>query len=248
MNRIFLTLILLLKITFVFCQEPKELSQPKLELVNGLLLISYNFPEEIDGLYIVSIESRNSKGDILNVSNITGDIGRGVKAGMGKRIIWDIYSDNPGFDDELSVRIFANSELRSYKKSGLLVRSVLWPGLGQTKISDKNFYWLTGLASYGCAAGAIILNLEASKSYDLYINADDKENVDKYFNNSSNQDRLSKILGWSAVGVWSVNIIWMSVMPDKRKIPGDNNKVNMAFNPYLWEGHNTALISLTVNF
>ena len=109
-------------------------------------------------------------------------------------------------DESISVRVIAELLPEYYSKSALLLRSTVWPGWGQTKIKNGKPYWLIGIASTACAAGAIIYNQQSINSYDDYKNEQDILEGEKLYDLAIQQGNTSNILLYSALGIWAANI------------------------------------------
>jgi len=82
---------------------PAQISNINWEWINNntKIEITYDLPETADGkefnvTVFVSLDGGGSYSD-NPLSLVTGDIGKGVKAGLKKRIVWDVFKEIPDF-------------------------------------------------------------------------------------------------------------------------------------------------------
>jgi len=228
-------------INCALAQDTDSLSCPDLKLENNTLTIRYRFPEKINGRYRVWIELKDSNGNPFEAHSVSGDFGRNIKAGSDKTISWDYLNDSYIADGPLSLRVLAEKTSKDFSTANLMISSSLWPGLGQSKISGKPF-WLIGLAGYSCLGGSLLFNRKAVSSYALYIHSDIREESRKFFSDSEKFDKTSKILAYSAVGIWGLNIVWMILNNDDR-IQNRDNKLKFGIQSLPdTQGNNFALL------
>ena len=72
-----------------------------------------------------------------------------------------------------------------------------------------------GVAAYGCLAGSVFFHNLSSLSYDDYLDALSIQDRNNLYDNAVQQDKLSKYLGISAVGIWTANMIWIIAAPSQ---------------------------------
>ncbi len=231
----------------VFCQNIERINSPILEYKDKNLHIIYNLPATGSGLYMVSIEIVNSKGEKIDALSLSGDIGPGISSGNHKHIIWNIEKDSTFLNEAISVRIIAQLMSKNYSKGNLLFKSTLLPGLGQSNISKGKPYWLTGIIAYGCLGGSYWYNRQSIQSYDFYSAAETRDDNDRYFDLANQQDQISKILAYSAIGIWAVNIVWMVIMPDRRDSYIVQNRINFWVRPQSTLNSQTVSLCLSIN-
>ena len=231
----------------VLCQNSYKISSPVLEYKDKNLHIIYNLPASSSGLYTVSIEIVNSKGEKIDAFSLSGDIGPGISSGNHKQIIWNIEKDSIFLNEPIKVRILAQQIAKNYTRANLIFKSTLLPGFGQTKISNGKPFWLTGIVAYGCFAGSYWYNRQSIQSYDFYSAAETRTDNDRYFDLAIQQDQISEILTYTAIGIWAVNIIWVAVMPNRRDQYVSQNRVNFRIRPQSTLNCQTVSLCLSIN-
>lgn len=224
-------------------QTSSSISNPILEYKNGNLFINYEIDGKSPELYNVWIEVINARGEEIKAKSLSGDFGHNIETGKNKIIIWDIPKDNILLDESISVKVKAELISKQYSKGKLVIQSTIWPGWGQTKLKNGKPYWLIGVAGVACAAGSYWYNQESVKSYNQYIRA--TADGDKYYDQAMQHDNTAKILGYSAIGIWAANILWVALMPDKAS-PKISQNVGLSVRP-LYAGENISYVSLSLS-
>ncbi len=112
-------------------------------------------------------------------------------------------TDNSVFKEE--------SGSRTLNRTFLIFQSVLFPGLGLSRVNKGQPHWIKGVAGYGCIAGAIYFNSKAISTYDAYRNSDRLDQVDEIYNRAVRQDVTSEILAYAAIGIWVTDLVWTIV-------------------------------------
>jgi hypothetical protein len=96
---------------------------------------------------------------------------------------------------------------RTFSRSGLVFRSLLYPGWGLS-IVERKPHWIKGLAAYGCVAGSVVLNRKAIETYGQIDNFEDYSSKDELYQKAVMQDNLSELLAYGAVGIWVADFVW----------------------------------------
>ena len=213
--RNYLTIFILFFSLNIFGQTSSEIDPPTLSFENEKLYINYHL-DNSSNFYHVQIEVINSSGNKINANALNGDIGSGINAGKNKSVIWDISQDNIFLDETISVKLIVELTPLKLNKGKLMLQSAILPGWGQTKLNRGKPYWIIGCAGVACLAGSYVYNHQSANSYDKYINAISAEDNKKHYDLAVQQDNTSKILGYSALGIWIANIIWVAVIPDNK--------------------------------
>jgi hypothetical protein len=92
-----------------------------------------------------------------------------------------------------------------------MLQSLVFPGLGLSRINPGQPHWIKGIAAYACVGGSIYLNRKAISNYEAYLDPENAENLDDFYNTSVKQDNASEILGFAAIGIWAADLIWTMV-------------------------------------
>ena len=219
----FYTLFLWVCLSTTLAQVPAEISKPILQIQDDNLVIGYDILKSSSrDQFRVWVEVSDSRGYILNAKTLSGDIGENVQGGKNKQIIWDYRSDNIDPDDEIFVQVFAEKisepeedlakpvpEVQSISKGVAILQSAAFPGWGLSRIHKGKPHWIKGVAAYGCLAGSIILNQKAHTSYDQYLGSFDVTESDAFYNDAVQQDKLSKVFAYAAIGIWVADLVWV---------------------------------------
>ena len=241
--------VLLFILSSILCEGQTliEINPPNLIYENENLFINFDLSDK-NYFYEIDIEITNSDGSKIHAIAFSGDIGSNIKPGKNKSIIWDLEKDNIVLDEAISVRIVARLLPKSFNKSNLIIKSTVWPGWGQTNLTNGKPYWIIGFAGTACIAGSYIYNQKSLNSYDKYKDAISVSDSDKYYNQATEHDNTSKILAYSAIGIWAANIIWVSLMPNDRKLKITKQKLSLHVSPYnLGELNSTVSFGISLN-
>jgi len=245
MNNIFkiVPIFLFLTSTLVTLSQSSKISKPVLEIEDKRLIVKYDLNGDRNDIFNVSLDILNSNGENIDVKKLSGDVGKNITSGSNKTIVWDISEHSEELKETVSVRVIAEILNKHYSKGGLLLRSTIWPGWGQSKLKKSNPYWLIGIVGYASAAGAIVYNQKSIDTYNNYKNVQDINESNELYDLAIQQQNISNILFYSAIGVWAVNIIWTGLMPNNTMnsnkyanfniIPnyhGENTFVSLGFN------------------
>jgi hypothetical protein len=238
-------ILLLYSITLsCFCQSKFSISDPRLQLIDNLLYIHYDIiNSDQSDRFIVKLEIKDAEGRNMSARTLTGDVGNQVSGGIDKRIIWDLESDSITMNNDIFVSIYAehipsivdqgeaieqlkgykegslNDAYRDYNRAGIIIQSLIFPGLGLSRITE-NPHWLRGVAGYGCIAGSIVLNRVAINIYEDFKLSTQPSDAEYLLSKSTREDKISEILAYSAVGVWITDIIWnlLATSPGKNAL------------------------------
>ena len=94
---------------------------------------------------------------------------------------------------------------------GAMLRSAAFPGWGLMVMNPKKPHWIKGIAGYGAIASAVVFNKMAVKNYDQYLDSNDSEQFNSYYDKALMQDNISEISAYVAIGIWVTDLIWTAV-------------------------------------
>jgi len=211
---------ILFMLALLLCQAARsqnaKIEQPKLEFDGKKLTINYDFLDagQSDQFYVwVVIQNKN--GEPLKLKSLTGDLGD-VKAGNGKTITWIPSDDSVYLNEEISVEVQAEQYVKAFKKGSSMLKSAVFPGLGQTKVSNGKPYWLMGVAFYGSLAGGIVTYSGYKSNYDKYVAEEtDPQKRSDFLSKAEKNANLSSALLVTAAVIWTSNMIWVGATPNK---------------------------------
>jgi len=230
-----------------YSQAEAEVSVHSVDYIDKVVHIYYEIggSNEAD-LFSVNLLILDSLGKALDARALMGDVGEHVKGGETRHITWDPVEDNIYVDAKISIEVHAyhmtlpgreevhvssskDQNIQSYSRAGLMAQSLLIPGLGMTRITEKP-HWLRAVAGYGCIAGSVYLSQEARKSYDAVPGVSDFEDKTELYDNSVRQDNISEVLAYAAIGVWVIDIIWtMAGTSDYRRKSSSGSYRGLSF-------------------
>ncbi len=210
----------------ILAQSDFDISEPRFELKDNCVLISYDIlnSSPLEN-FVVSVEIADADGKRIKVKALEGDIGEDVMGGMNKMITWDLGADNIIMNAEIIVNIHAELVLppisspverkdmpvevttKDYNRTGLIIQSLALPGIGLSQTTG-NPHWIKGVAGYGCIAGSVVLNKVAVATYDSFLEAGTTEDAEISLTKSVRQDNISEVLAYMAIGIWVADIIW----------------------------------------
>jgi len=215
-KRIFYLPVLLLIISAAVQAQTVQIGTPKLDFDGKELKISYDIlnADQSDQFY-VWVLIQNKKGETLKLNSLTGDIGD-TKAGREKIISWIPANDSVFLNEEVSVELQAEKYVKSFNKGSVMLRSVLLPGLGQTKVSGGKPYWIMGIVSYGAIAGGLVTYSGYKDSYDKYLaeNEDPQKRAD-YLSEAEKKATMAGAMFVTAAVIWTSNLIWVAATPNR---------------------------------
>ena len=205
-------------LALLLCQATKSqnarIEPPRLEFDGKKLSIHYDFLDagQSDHFFVwVVIQKKN--GESIKLKALSGDIGD-VKAGKGKKISWIPSNDSVYLNEDVSIEILAERYVKTFNKGSAVLKSALFPGLGQTGISNGKPYWLMGVASYGSLAGGLVTYLGYKSSYNNYLEEEiDPQKRKDLLDKAERNATMSSALLISAAVIWTSNLIWAGATP-----------------------------------
>ncbi len=202
--------------------QKTEIETTKMEIKDNKLIVNYDFKKiKKNQTFEVWIEISTLSRKQINANTLTGDIGKVVTPGVGKQIIWDYVADGILLNEEINVEVKAILNGNQINSSGLfsnpILLSAIVPGLGISKLEDGKAYWLMGVLTYGSLAGSIFMNNAANTDYESYIaETADAAKSDTFFKDSESKDNMSKIMAYSAGGIWAISMVWTIIKAKKQ--------------------------------
>jgi len=209
-----------------------------IEDVDNKLVIKYNIlHSKAEQTFNISLEITDASGSQIPAGSLSGDIGENVRGGSNKQIIWDYNSDRIVVNEMINFEIIARpmqaeiTEVADIKTGKAILLSTILPGLGLSKMNKGGPYWLMGIAGYGCLGASYLYNKKANDSYTAYLENTDVSQNDELLSKSQSQNQLSKTFAYSAIGIWSINLVWTAIKAKKMKQKniGQMSKQNMLF-------------------
>jgi hypothetical protein len=95
----------------------------------------------------------------------------------------------------------------------------------------------------------VLLNRIASSAYDDYKSSIDLDESNSFFDKATKRNNSSKVLGYSAIGIWAADLIWVLVTPGKsNRSPVTQINRKFRVTPGFDTGSNIGMVSLTYSF
>jgi len=196
------------------------------------LVITYDIAKsKIGETFNVTVNIMTKSGKKINAYALSGDVGKGVYSGKNKRIIWDLAKDNVYIDEEITVEVLARSETQAKPLSvgGAMLRSLVFPGWGNTYVKGGGAYWLMGIAGYAAVGGAVIFNKKANNSFEDYKISEDPAERDQLYTDAENYQKSQKILMFGAAAIWAVDLVWTGIQAGNANSKARNSKISMGY-------------------
>jgi len=216
--------------------------------------IAGSLPEESFNIWI---QVKTISGKLLNAKSTTGEIGKGIKGGTGKRIEWSYTIDQVTIDEEIIIEVFASLEAAAPKTTETkpaeqkaappaekttggrnihvgpaLLMSAALPGLGKTYIKGHGANWLLGVLGYGMITGSVLLNHAAYDNLEKYRASYDETERDDFYNQAVGQAAGSYVLAAGAITIWVVDFITTGVKAGKAKRSQSHVQINSGFDHF----------------
>jgi hypothetical protein len=208
------------------------------------LIITYDIVKAKTGeTFDVDLKISTVKGTEIKAYALTGDIGSGVYGGNYKRISWDLSADNVYLDDEIFIEVLARpsgssfispeTKSKTVTVGGAMLRSLIFPGWGNTYARGGGAYWLIGIAAYGAAGGAIYFNNQAYNNYEDYKASLNPAERNQLYQDASDNYDMQKNLMIAAGAIWVADIIWAGIQAGNVNKKNRQSKVSMGtyYNP-----------------
>lgn len=96
---------------------------------------------------------------------------------------------------------------RGFSRMGIVVQSLLIPGLGLSRITGKP-HWLRAVAGYGCLAGAVWFNVKAFNTYEGILDQEGFDAQQEQIQRSIREDHISEGFAYAAAGIWLADLVW----------------------------------------
>jgi len=130
-----------------------------------------------------------------------------------------------------------------------LLQSTIFPGWGLTKLSKGKPYWIMGVTGVGCIATSIYFNQQSYTNYNNYLDSNDKEKIDTYFNNAITQDNISKALAYTAAGIWVADLVIVGIKAGNINKSYKRSRLNaFAISSCIDSNTDTPMLTLYFNF
>lgn len=212
-----------------FSQKQFTVTRPVLEVQGNWITINYEILNSTeDDLFSVSLEVTDEEGEVIQAKALSGDIGDNVRGSGKKRILWDLEEDEIFVNSRLNFQVLAQpiqpgdrlndtgpasareKEMLNVdiSRSNAILRSVVFPGAGLTKVSGRKAHILKGIGAYAGLGSGIGYAIVSEMNYREYEQATNKADRDAYHKLSNRQLHISQACLITAAGIWAVDVLW----------------------------------------
>jgi hypothetical protein len=149
-----------------------DILDTKLNKKDTTIVIRYDLKGSRKRLYDTRLYYSNNGGNSFKgpLRSIEGNIGDSSRAGKDKSIAWSFRKDNPYFDGQRTMFKIEATEIPKISNGGPenALRSLLIPGLGDTKVRNGyNYGWITAI-TYASLGTGVMMHFRAQNKYDDY--------------------------------------------------------------------------------
>lgn len=139
-------------------------------------------------------------------------------------------------------------EVKQYSRTGILMQSLAFPGLGLSRMSEKP-HWIRGAVGYGCLAGSFILRQKALKTYEGIDRLFYFDEINETYDKALQQEKMSDILLYTAIGIWISDFVWTLVGTSDLNGPDySSESKRLSFGSTIEPRSKTPLLSVTYKF
>ncbi len=226
--------------------------------------------------FTVWMDVTDSAGNWIIPEAIEGDIGENIEGGRRKRVVWDLSADSIYMNALILVQVNAElikqaePEVVYIQQSGiaseqpytevkkprvnrnlgmskvvLLTKSVIIPGWGLTQVKQKP-HWIKGLIGYGALATTIYFYNQTDSNYEDFDQAMTIADRDFHRDEYQRTDKLFVGFLYGTIGVWTVDLLWMTFTKTNRKMNAEVPK--MKIQPSYEPTTNAPMLTLRYNF
>jgi hypothetical protein len=203
---------------------------------NGLLIVSYDLvgsPKNV--MYDVKLVVKTETGDI-DPYTIYGDV-KYVSEGTGKKIEWKVANDKVELKGKIQVivKIVETHSTRIVGGPSCAFLSGMLPGLGDHFVNPGPLGYLVSGLFVGSAYLTISAAGNAQGYYRQYKDADEQEDMDKYYDEAISSQKNFQVLAGITGVIWAADIIYVTIKgfsnkkKQKEELAQKSKKVHLTF-------------------
>lgn len=229
MKAIFIIYFCCILVITAFSQTSK-ISNVIMDYNNENIIVTYDISStEKFNKFNILPEFYTSNGSKIQAFSFSGEL-KSVISGTRKKIYWDFKKDGIALDEKISVKLVGVcSPVIPIGKH--LLKSAIFPGWGDYKLSEKKYYAVYGVAFYGCIASSFYFGLSALSNYNNYLNAPVLADANSSYNTAISQRTNSIIFLSTAAVIWAADMFFVT----KKARALKNSKVPIPNNYYFQE-------------
>lgn len=192
-------------------QTNVNISDVSFRLENNMIVVEYNLISSLPGeKFNIELKFVSETDQTIFPKSLTGDVGKNVEAGNGKRISWDFISDRFEFSGNLKAVIKIASSPSHSRGPSYALLSVAVPGLGGHFVQDKKLRPIaTTVGTVGLLTYGIVMKSKSNKYYEDYKQTADYADYQKNYDKANSAHHQYYIATRIAAVVWIADIIWV---------------------------------------
>ena len=128
-----------------------------------------------------------------------------IACGSSDVLLWKPSTDKLTINQPVYAVLNVKTELE-IELAPHIIKSLVFPGLGDYRLRNGKVYFMYGLAGYGLIATALSLQNKATQNYDLYKSSHTISESNDLYDKAVRQRNLSYAALASAAVVWTVDI------------------------------------------
>ncbi len=193
--------------------QPKtdaQIQNIEFEQFGDSLIIRYDIANyKPNEQFVTKVNIFKKDGTRLNATSLSGDVGKIIHGGVGKKVVWLMSADIERLDEDVFLEVLAK-KYDQVNIPTIMLLSAAYPGLGKYRVSGKKPYLAMGAAAYGSLITGIMCAISAKntlKTYQSQVHANDTQSS-QTFNKYQNQIRTANFMIATAAIIWVGNAFW----------------------------------------
>ncbi len=222
-----------------------EFNSIKLNKQDTCFVINYNLKGSKRRYYNTRLFYSNNRGNSFKgpLRSLQGIYGDSIRVGKYLTMRWYFRRDNPYFDGKnINFKLEAEEVLKvSNGGPKYALRSLLVPGLGDTKVRNGyNYGWITAL-TYSTLGAGVFFHFKARNDYNDYEDRlpNTEEEHRQLFNDAKEAQNISRAFFIAGGTIWLADIIGVYArgVKNRRRVRREqekNNPEGLSLNQKTW--------------
>ncbi len=191
----------------LFAQDKVQIKISDVKYQKEELIVTYLILNaEKNDKFNIWLELKDANDEILTITKLSGDVGKGVSKHQGNVITCNLKENNIYINSEISAQVFGDYLYTNANITNITLNSLIFPGLGKYKFNYNKYYFSIGIVAYASVFGAFYYDYKYKNTYNLYLTEPNIEQRNNYFAKSISEYKTSNLFTGVAVGIWSLNL------------------------------------------
>jgi hypothetical protein len=204
-----------------------------LNQADTVIVVPYNLQGYRNRLYTVKLSYSNNNGTSYKgpLRSVTGDVGDSIRAGNDKKIAWKFKRDNPYFDGKnisFKLEVIEKPKIAQGGPQNAL-RSILMPGLGDTKVRNGYKYGWLAVGTYACLGTGAYFTYRSQQIYKNHLSrlANDADSHRTYYTDAKRFQTIGTVFFATGASIWLGDVIgvYFRGLKNKRRIAQEKEKL-----------------------